>query len=201
SSPTVAGGKVVTLGVRGVLTCRDAASGKQLWQKDDLAKSWPMFFTASSPLVVNNLCIAQLGGAQDGGIIAYDLASGDEKWRWMESGPAYASPILMQVDGTNVVIAATEGGRNAGKLVALGAADGKLLWDIPYSEVRYIATTPIVDGSTLIVGGPGTGISAFKLTKQGDKVAEEKLWSNTDNSLGFNTPVIKDGMLFGLSGS
>src|SRR4029079_2887004 len=32
SSPTVSQGKVVTLGVRGILVCRDAATGKQLWQ-------------------------------------------------------------------------------------------------------------------------------------------------------------------------
>src|SRR5687768_13688936 len=34
SSPTVANGKVVTLGVRGMLSCLDAASGKVLWRKD-----------------------------------------------------------------------------------------------------------------------------------------------------------------------
>ncbi len=187
--------------MRGVLTCRDAATGKQLWQKEDLAKAWPMFFTASSPIVVDGLCIAQLGGAKEGGIIAYDLTTGDEKWRWMESGPAYASPVLMTIDGVKVIIAPTDGGRNEGSLVALAAADGKLLWEIPYSEVRYIATTPIVDGSTLIVAGPGTGMSAFKMKKQGDKLVEEKLWTNPDNSVGFNTPVLKDGLVFGLTGS
>jgi outer membrane protein assembly factor BamB len=105
------------------------------------------------------------------------------------------------VDGTKVIIAPTDGGRNDGKLVALSAADGKLLWDMPYSEVRYIATTPIVDGSTLIIAGPGTGMSAFKMKKEGDKLVEEKLWSNTDNSVGFNTPVLKDRLVFGLSGA
>jgi outer membrane protein assembly factor BamB len=60
SSPTVAQGKVITLGVRGILKCRDGATGAQLWQKDDLANSWPMFFTSSSPIVTDNLCIAQL---------------------------------------------------------------------------------------------------------------------------------------------
>lgn len=201
SSPTVADGKVVTLGVRGILKCRDAATGKQLWFKNDHADSWPMFFTASSPLIVDGLCIAQVGGAEDGGVIAYDLATGQEKWKWMKSGPAYASPVLMTVGGTKVVIAPTDAGRNQGSLVALAVSDGKLLWEMPYSEVRYIATTPIVNDSTLIVAGPGTGMSAFKMTKQGDKIVEEKLWSNPDNSVGFNTPVLKNGLLFGISGS
>jgi outer membrane protein assembly factor BamB len=200
-SPVVAQGKVVTLGVRGILKCRDARSGKQLWMKNDLANSWPMFFTSSSPIIVDNLCIAQLGGPEDGGILAYDLSTGEKKWSWMKSGPSYASPVLMTVDGTKVIVTPTESGRNDGKLVALGAADGKLLWEIPYTEVRYIATTPIVDGSTLIIGGPGSGMSALKLKKQGDKLVEETLWRNTDNSLQFNSPVFKNGLVFGISGA
>ena len=35
SSPTVAEGKVLTLGVGGVVTCFDANTGEQLWQKDE----------------------------------------------------------------------------------------------------------------------------------------------------------------------
>src|SRR6266542_3521342 len=79
SSPTVADGKVVTLGVRGTLTCFDAAKGKVLWRKDDFSGAWPKFFTASSPIVTGGLCIAQLGGADNGGVVAYDLTTGDQK--------------------------------------------------------------------------------------------------------------------------
>src|SRR5437764_5542747 len=61
SSPAVAEGKVVTISARGALNCFDAASGKPLWSKDDF-KSWPRFFSASSPLIVDGLCIAQLRG-------------------------------------------------------------------------------------------------------------------------------------------
>ena len=35
SSPAVANGKVVTLGVRGVISCLDAATGQKLWRKDE----------------------------------------------------------------------------------------------------------------------------------------------------------------------
>ena len=62
SSPTVANGKVVTLGVHGVLCCFDAATGKELWRNDEFENETPNFHTSSSPIVVDGLCIAQLGG-------------------------------------------------------------------------------------------------------------------------------------------
>src|SRR5580765_86505 len=61
SSPAVANGKVVTIGVRGVISCLEASSGKKLWRKDDF-KAWPNFFPGSSPLILDNAVFAQLGG-------------------------------------------------------------------------------------------------------------------------------------------
>src|SRR5262249_44456885 len=49
SSPAVAEGKTCTLGVGGVLSCLDAATGKVVWRKDTMA--WPNFYTSSSPLI------------------------------------------------------------------------------------------------------------------------------------------------------
>ncbi len=80
-SPTVTDGKVVTLGVQGILSCFDAASGKLIWRGAE-SLGHPRFFTSSSPLVVGGLCVAQFGGEGKGGIEAFDLATGAEKWKW-----------------------------------------------------------------------------------------------------------------------
>jgi len=191
----VADGKVVTLGVRGTITCFDAAKGKVLWRKDDFSGAWPRFFTASSPIVTGGRCIAQLGGSDNGGIVAYDLATGDQKWKWTGNGPAYASPALMTVDGTKLIIAETEK-----SIVALNVADGKLAWETPFvaQGMSYNAATPIVDGQTLIYCGQGRGAKAVKIEKLGDSFTAKELWSNPDNSVQFNTPVLKNGMLVGM---
>jgi outer membrane protein assembly factor BamB len=196
STPTVAEGKVVTLGLRGTLTCYDAMSGKQLWRKEEFKGSLPRFFTAASPLVADELCIAQLGGNESGGVVAYNLATGDEKWKWAGEGPAYASPVIMTVAGTKMVIAETDK-----KIVGLALADGKLVWETPFAVPGrgYNASTPIVDGDTLIYCGSGRGATAVKIQKAGDAFAAKELWKNTDNSVMFNTPVLKGGNLYGLT--
>lgn len=195
-SPTVVDGKVVTLGVSGMLSCLDAATGKVLWRKDDFRGSVPNFFTSSSPIVVDGLCIAQLGGRNNGAIVAYDLASGDEKWKWTGDNPAYGSPDVMTVAGTKLIVAMTEN-----RIVAVGAADGKLVWETPFAAQRggYNAASPIVNGQTIIYTGSGRGAKAVQIEKGGDGFVAKELWSNAEKSVMFNTPVLKNGLLYGLT--
>jgi outer membrane protein assembly factor BamB len=195
-SPTVVDGKVLLLGVRGMLSCYDAASGKKLWQKDDV-KSWPIFFTSSSPIVVDGLCIAQLGGRNGkGAIVADDISTGEQRWKWEGDSPAYASPELMTLNGTKLIVAQT-----TTKMVALNGADGKVIWEAPFAVQGrgYNAVTPIVDGQTIIYGGSGRGFRAVKLEKSGDHFDAKELWKNTETSPIFSTPVFKDGMLYGIT--
>jgi outer membrane protein assembly factor BamB len=196
SSPAVADGKVVTLGVGGVVSCLDAASGKVLWRKDPFPKIVPRFFTGMSPMIVDGMAIAHLGGQGNGAIIAFDLTSGDEKWRWAGEAPEYASPALLTVDGTRQIVTLSEK-----SIVSVAVADGKLLWQLPFAPQgrAYNAATPIVDGQTVIYTGAGRGIKAVKVQKQGDTFVANELWSNPDVAPQFNTPVLKDGFLFGLS--
>jgi outer membrane protein assembly factor BamB len=196
SSPAVAEGKVVTLGVGGVLSCLEAADGKVVWRKDPFPKVVPQFFTATSPIIVDGMAIAHLGGRGKGAIIAFDLATGDPKWQWGEEGPEYASPVLLAVDGTKQIVTLSEK-----SVVGIGLSDGKLLWQRPFAPqgMTYNAATPIVDGQTVIYTGAGRGAKAVKIEKQADGFEAKELWSNPDLGPQFNTPVLKDGLLFGLS--
>lgn len=198
SSPTVANGKVVTMGVGGIVSCLDAATGKVVWRKDPFPKVVPRFFTAMSPIIVDGMVIAHPGGQGNGAIIAYDLATGDERWRWADEGPDYGSPALLTVAGTKQIATPTEK-----SVVGIGVADGKLLWQVPSIPQRmaYNAATPIVDGQTVLYAAKGRGTKAVKIEKKGDGFTAKELWSNAELGVQFNTPVLKDGLLFGLSDS
>jgi outer membrane protein assembly factor BamB len=196
SSPTVADGKVVTLGVGGVLSCLDAATGKVVWRDKEFTQAVPKFFTGMSPIVVDGMCIAHLGGPGEGALLGLDLATGQVKWKWTGDGPAYASPVLLTVDGTKQIVTVTEK-----SLVGVAAADGKLLWQVSASaEGRfYNSATPIVDGQTVIYTGQGAGTKAVRIEKQGGVFVAKEIWSNAEIGTGFDTPVLKDGLVFGLS--
>jgi len=196
SSLVVADGKVVTLGVGGVLSCLDAGKGTLIWRKDPFGGAVPRFFTSSSPMIVNDMAVAQLGGSDDGGIIAYTLADGKEVWRWSEEGTEYASPALLTADGVTQVVALTNQ-----SIVGVNAADGKLLWKRPFVPQgrSYNAATPIIDGQIVYYTGAGRGTTAVKIEKQGDGFAATELWNNPDLATQYNTPVLKNGFLFGLS--
>lgn len=196
SSPTVMAGKVVTYGVRGTLSCIDAATGKVLWRKKDFADALPRFFTSCSPLVTDGLCIVQLGGEENGAIVAYNLDTGEEKWRWTGDGSAYSSPVLCTLDGTRMIVAMT-----ARKLVGVRLTDGKPLWETPFvpQQRAYNAATPIVDSDTVYFAGAGRGTRAIKIEKSGDGFSVKELWTNPDCSVQFNTPVLKGGKLYGIA--
>ena len=200
SSPAVAEGKVCTLGVRGTVSCLEAASGKLLWRKDDYNGAAPQFFAASSPIIQDGICFVQLGsgggrgGGGGGGVVAYELATGNKKWEWKGDGPAYGSPVLATIAGEQTIIMPT-----AGNMTALGVADGKQLWFVSYNQGRYNAATPIITGDTVIYGGLQVGMSAEKLAKKGAELEGTIVWTNPEHSLIYNTPVLKDGKLYGLS--
>jgi outer membrane protein assembly factor BamB len=195
SSPTVAEGKVVTLGVGCVLSCFEAG-GKRLWRNDAYATKESPFYPSMSPIVVNGMCIAQLGKKETGVIVAFDLVTGDEKWKWGPGDcPSFASPVLMTVDGVKQIVTLTEQ-----RIVGVSTADGKLLWEIPFVAKgrSFNAPTPIADGGNVIYTGAGRGTKSVKIEKQGDVFAVSEVWKSPLATV-FNTPVLKDGFLYGLS--
>ena len=192
STPMAANGKVYTLGAGGFINCLDANTGKVIWKNESFTEV-PVFFTGMSPLVVDNLCIAQLGGHDHGVVVAFNEDNGDIVWKLEGQPTTYASPVLMTIGGDQIIVLQTETN-------VIGVSkDGKLLWKIPTpGEQRfYNATTPIIDGDNVIVCGQGVGTKSFKIEKSGDSYTYSENWQNPDFGGSFNTPVLKDGYLYG----
>lgn len=185
STPAVGSGKVCTLSVDGRVFCFDAGSGKEVWKKETKAK--PKFFTSSSPVAVDGAFVLQVGPEGRGQVVAYDAATGDERWKCPTDGPGYGSPVAATIGGTKQVVVLT----NA-SLIGVGLADGKELWKVGLSVGRYSTGTPVIDGDVVICSG-----SAFTIEKAGDGFKVNPRWKGQAPAT-YNTPVLKDGALYGL---
>jgi outer membrane protein assembly factor BamB len=88
------------------------------------------------------------------------------------------------------------------RAVGLDTATGKLLFEKPFRAQRYDNTvTPIASGDTLILAGNGTGTLALKVEKNGDAFQVKELWKSEQSPHMYNSPTLKDGRIYGLSGS
>jgi len=194
STPTFADGRLYTLGMSGIVTAFDAATGKQIWQKPAPPVE-PLYHTAMSPLVDRGLVIVHVGGHSNGALTAFDARMGDVRWSWNGDGPAYGSPIVAELGGTRQVITMTQD-----NLVGVSAATGELLWRRPYSvRATRNAVTPVVHGQTIIVSGLGMPVSGFRVMNKGGQWTSEDVWTNNDVTMDMSTGVVIGTSLFGFS--
>jgi outer membrane protein assembly factor BamB len=194
STPAVADGKVCTLGVQGVVSCLDAKNGNILWRKE--TKQKPMFYTATSPIIVDGKLIIFLGK-----LTAYDLASGDVKWTWSGADTPYGSPVITAVDGVKMIVTPA-----MGALAGVNLADGKGLWQTKLGggyQSNY--STPLTDGAMVYYtmaggkkGGAG-GTFALKIEKGEDGFKAGEVWRKTTSAGGYHTPLLHEGRIYGVS--
>ena len=198
STPVVHRGRLYTLGISGILSCFDTKTGKLQWQKDfsgEYKHTSPLYGTAMSPLVNGNFLIAHVGGHGAGALIAFDAATGQERWSWKGDGPGYASPITTIFDGVRQVV--TQSQQN---IVGLEVATGKLLWSIPFTTAyTQNIVTPIIYNRMLIYSGLDKGTTAIRVIRRGDKWTTERVWHNSEISMYMNSPVLIGDYLYGLS--
>ena len=197
STPAVGEGKLCTLGVSNVISCLDAANGNVVWRHDDAGK-YPKFYSSTSPLIADGLCIVFIKD-----LIAYDLNTGKAKWRYPSSSAPYGSPVLMTVDGVKQVVTPTGGN----SLVGVNIVDGKLLWKVDLGGDNDYFThysTPLIDGANVYYSVTGYKqaeghMIALKIEKNGDAFTAKQLWKKNCSANEYNTPVFKDGLIFGVN--
>ena len=194
STPAVAGGRVFTFGISGILSAHDLATGKLLW-RTDAPPAPPEFGTAMSPIVDGTQVIVHVGANDQGALTAFDVATGKVRWRWTGDGPAYASPVVATIDGAPQLITQSE---NA--VLGIDPAKGLLLWRIPFrTNYDQNSVTPVVVKDVVIYSGLENGTTAVRVVKKGNAWTTEPVWKNEQVSMYMSSPVLVGGTLYGLS--
>ncbi len=198
ATPVVADGRLYTLGTSGMLSAIDTLSGKVLWRLDysENVTSKKLFCgSAASPIVADGMLLAHLGDDRAGALIAFDAASGEERWRWTGSGPGYASPIVVDLAGVRQLVTLTS--RSA---IGLRLATGELLWSLPFTdEWNENIVSPIYHEGRLFFSGVRRGTLALKIFRQGEDFVVEQDWQRPDLPMYMSSPVIDGGILYGLT--
>lgn len=191
ATPLFHNGRLYTLGITGIFSAFDAATGKLAWQKP-APPDHPSYGTAVSPVADKNLVIVHPGN--HGPLTAFDANTGAVKWTGSDRG-AYASPIVVELGGIRQVVTMTQG-----SVLGVSLSDGARLWEYPWlSRATPSAITPIVYEEAVIVSSQAMGVTALKPTRRGGKWVVDVVWETRDVSLFLSNPVLVGDTLFGLS--
>ncbi|MGE0461983.1 MAG: PQQ-binding-like beta-propeller repeat protein [Vicinamibacterales bacterium] len=191
ATPLFHDGRLFTLGMTGIVSAFDAATGRLAWQTPDTAEH-PTYGMSVSPVGEGELVIVHPGN--HGPLTAFDAKTGAVKWT-APGRAAYASPIVVDLGGVRQVVTMT-----GNSVLGVSVSDGARLWEHAWpSRGTPSAITPIQHGETLIVSSQGMGVTALRPAMRGGAWTVDVVWETTDVSLFLSNPVLVGNALFGLS--
>ena len=200
-TPTVADGKVYTLGSEGNLFCLDAATGRVIWSKDfkkDYSAPTPLWGFCGHPLVDGNRLVCLVGG--EGSVaVAFDKDTGRELWQALSASESgYCPPSIIESAGVRQLLI-----WDADKLNSLDPVTGTVLWSQPLKPAYgmsimapRVAATP--RGQVLFASGIGRVGALYTLAA--DKPGATIAWRGDPKSAVYcanSTPFIAGDTLYG----
>lgn len=144
--PGAGDGLVVVGGLQGDVIALDAATGQEKW------KAKVQNEVLSAPVIGAGMVYVH---SNDGRVTAFDETNGERRWFYeSELPPLTVRGTSSLTMGPGLVFFGTDGG----KLVALRASDGNVLWSTPVAEpdgrtelerMSDVDGEPVLDGTTL----------------------------------------------------
>jgi hypothetical protein len=123
--------------------------------------------------------------------MAFDAASGKERWRALGDRPGYSSPILVEAGGKRWIAVWTADG-----VAGLTVETGAVLWTVPFKSTYDVAIiSPVHRDGLLLVSGYWEGSKAIALA---DGKPPEVHWEGKALSCLMSTPLHRDGHLYAL---
>jgi outer membrane protein assembly factor BamB len=177
----------------------DLKTGKPVWQKNlvqDYKTTIPGWYAGQNPLLDGDRVVLATGG--DALVVAFDQASGKEIWRSPNPGKdlmSHSSVMPVTIGGVKQYVYLT-----MNKVVGVAAADGQILWSIPFTTKMAAVPSPVSigDGRIFITSGYEAGSMMIQVEKGTSGFTVRKLYDLT--SMQFNsevhTPVLYRNHLF-----
>ncbi|MFM7109030.1 MAG: PQQ-binding-like beta-propeller repeat protein, partial [Planctomycetaceae bacterium] len=198
-TPVVHAGAVLTFGAQGVLSAHDLATGAHRWSREthrEFAAPEGYFGAGSTPLVVGDRVIVNVGGRGDAGIVAFALDTGATLWRRSAEAASYSAPVAVPIAGTPHALMVTRL-----SCLLIDPATGDVLWRFPFGQrgPTVNAASPVVIGGDrlLVTSAYGIGCVCAAFDRAGAKPA----WQGAGPlATQYCTPVLAGGHLYCIDG-
>jgi outer membrane protein assembly factor BamB len=202
ATPTIAAGRVYTIGATGLLNCLDGATGRPVWSVnilDDNQAENIAHGVCASPLVVDDKVIVCPTWSNGQSLAAYHRDTGHRLWQAGRERASYSSPLLAELAGVRQILL-----YNSERLTAHDPASGRILWEGPSwtNTERVISSQPIPNagapGQVFLSNGYGKGSMLLRIEHAGADWSVRPLWQSNQMKTKFTTPVVRGDFVYGL---
>jgi outer membrane protein assembly factor BamB len=186
------------------MRCLNAESGDVIWRRDldeEYEIRMPIWGITASPIVYDDLVIQIAAGSESHFVIAFDLATGKERWHAINERAGYSSPILIRQGDQDVLVCWT-----GESITGIAPRTGEVFWRVPMPprNMPIGVPTPVLANDKLFVSSFYDGSMLIRIDP--DRPTAEKLWhrvgideKNTDAlHCMISTPVIKGDYIYGV---
>lgn len=177
STPTFDGERLYIDGMRDVLVCLDAETGRELWRADFMERFGgpiPELGFISSPLVVGDTVVSMAADS----IVSVDKYTGAARWRNVVRDAlghgSYSSPELGVLHGREQIIASTIPAMNG-----LDPETGEVLWRLVIDGQAYgLVLPPFVYGDGVFTSSRHSQTGYYPISFNDGVFSIERAWRN-----------------------
>ncbi len=199
STPTIADGRVFTMGGTGILNALDLATGRRLWTRNVVAENGAKlgdWGKSCAPLVLQGHVIVSAGGSEGRSLVAYDVATGQPVWAGGKDRASYSSPFLAELAGRSQIVIL-----NRGSVAGHDPETGALLWEHawPSEDPNVAVPVPLGGDRLLASAGYGVGSKVFRIAAGSDGSLQSHLeWESPRLKSKFANLIVHRGFVYGL---
>lgn len=196
ATPSLDGDRLYVGGMRDLLVCLEAKTGKEIWRVDFTERfkaPVPAFGFVSSPLVFGDAVYVQAGAS----FVKVNKTTGETMWRTLADeggmwGSAFASPVMATIHGSPQLLVQTRT-----LLAGVSPDNGSVLWQQKIEAFRGMnILTPVAYDNTVFTSSYGGRTFQFKIDQANGAYSVTQAWDNRSQGYMCSPVVINEHAYF-----
>ena len=190
STPTIDDKYIYSFSSWGKLSANSLKDGKLIWQVDfdkEFGSTRPRWAFSSSPLLVDDLVVMEVGGTKSRAFIAFNKKTGKIVWKKGNGTPHYSSPLLVTIDNQKQIIFAN------GRTLGAYNFKGDTLWTFMMPITSPMAMPVLIEKNKIFVSSMRGGFVIAKI--ENNKATEIIKGGSMKND--YNSSCYYNGYIYG----